>query len=229
MGTTTSMTDLVLLRLLQLVNPGLPIGMFCYSQGLETAVEEGVISNRDDTAEWVRGIMQQSLTRVDLPFASRFYDAWQGNNTDSLQQLSRELMAYRETSELREEDRHTGQALASLLTYMQISKAESWNRFPYTTLVAMFTCAARHWKLDKTTTLSGYLWSWLENQILCAVKLVPLGQVAGQQLLYELATDIPGLVEQALTIDDHNIGGSAFAQVMLSSRHETQYSRLFRS
>ena len=78
-------------------------------------------------------------------------------------------------------------------------------------------------------TLTGYLWSWLENQVLCAVKLVPLGQVAGQRLLIDLADAIPLLIEQALQLDDAELGGSAFSLALASSRHEMQYSRLFRS
>jgi urease accessory protein len=73
------------------------------------------------------------------------------------------------------------------------------------------------------------LWSWLENQVLCAVKLVPLGQVAGQRLLTDLAAKIPALVDEALGLADIDIGGSAFGLALASSRHEMQYSRLFRS
>jgi urease accessory protein len=73
------------------------------------------------------------------------------------------------------------------------------------------------------------LWGWLENQVLCAVKLVPLGQVAGQQLLKKLAGKLPVLVQQALALSDDEIGGSVFGLALASSRHEMQYSRLFRS
>jgi urease accessory protein len=75
----------------------------------------------------------------------------------------------------------------------------------------------------------GYLWSWLENQVLCAIKLVPLGQVAGQTLLSELIHTIPTLVSAALEMTDDTLGSSTLGIAMMSSRHETQYSRLFRS
>ena len=78
-------------------------------------------------------------------------------------------------------------------------------------------------------TAIGYLWSWLENQVLCAVKLIPLGQVAGQRLLTDLAVKIPILVDQAFYFTDDDIGGSSFGLALASSRHEMQYSRLFRS
>jgi urease accessory protein len=89
--------------------------------------------------------------------------------------------------------------------------------------------AAVRWHISKADALLGYCWGWLENQVLCAVKLVPLGQVAGQQLLKRLAEQLPAVVQQAQTVSDDAIGGSAWGLVLASSRHENQYSRLFRS
>ncbi|MDD5462032.1 MAG: urease accessory protein UreF [Methylococcales bacterium] len=222
-------TDLALLRLLQLVSPGLPIGMYCYSQGLERAVDDGWLSNASDTDEWLNGLMQTCLTRIDLPILARLYDAWEYANIESVEYWSRTLTACRETSELRAEDRHTGQALARLLHSMDITGMQPWIRKPEATLATIFAFAAVKWGVPKRETATGYLWSWLENQVLCAVKLVPLGQVAGQRLLTELAGKIPALVNEALSIADHDIGGSAFGLALASSRHEMQYSRLFRS
>lgn len=222
-------TDLALLRLLQLVSPGLPIGMYCYSQGLERAVDDGWISNASDTDEWLNGLMAICLTRIDLPILARLYDAWECGNVESVEYWSRTLIACRETSELRAEDRHTGQALARLLDSMDIADMQPWIRKPEATLATVFAFASVHWGVPKRETVIGYVWSWLENQVLCAVKLVPLGQVAGQRLLTELAGKIPALVNEALSIADHDIGGSAFGLALASSRHEMQYSRLFRS
>jgi urease accessory protein len=85
------------------------------------------------------------------------------------------------------------------------------------------------WEIGEAETLSGYLWAWSENQVLAAVKLVPLGQSAGQRLLYRLSAAIPGIVEQALLLDDAAIGVGVVSQALASALHETQYSRLFRS
>ncbi len=222
-------TDLALLRLLQLVSPGLPIGMYCYSQGLERAVDDGWISNASDTDEWLDGLMSICLTRIDLPILMRLYDAWECGNVESVDYWSRTLIACRETSELRAEDRHTGQAMARLLDSLAIAGMQPWIRKPETTLATIFAFAAVNWGAPKRETVIGYLWSWLENQVLCAVKLVPLGQVAGQRLLTDLAGKIPAIVNEAFTIADDDIGGSAFGLALASSRHEMQYSRLFRS
>ena len=222
-------TDLSLLRLLQLVSPGLPIGMYSYSQGLERAVADGWITNAEQTGAWLHGLLQNGLSRVDAPILARLYDAWNSNDIAAVAYWSGVLTACRETAELRSEDRHTGQALARLLVNLEVPEASDWLKRPDATLANLFALAAARWQISKVDTLTGYLWGWLENQVLCAVKLVPLGQVAGQRLLKDLAGDLPALVEQAVDLADSEIGGSCFGLALTSSRHEMQYSRLFRS
>ncbi|MDO9163921.1 MAG: urease accessory protein UreF [Methylococcaceae bacterium] len=222
-------TDLSLLRLLQLVSPGLPIGMYSYSQGMESAVNDGWIVTVDDAENWLNGLLSEGLARVDAPILARLYDAWSDNDAEAVKHWSQHLIACRETGELRSEDRQTGQALARLLDKLEISEAQAWLRRPDATLATLFSLAAVRWQISKTDAIAGYLWGWLENQVLCAVKLVPLGQVAGQQLLKKLAGKLPVLVQQALALSDDEIGGSVFGLALASSRHEMQYSRLFRS
>jgi urease accessory protein len=222
-------TDLSLIRLLQLVSPSLPIGMYSYSQGLEHAVEDGWITNSKEANEWISGILEQCLANIDLPILSRLYDAWEQLDIKTVEQWSTTLLAHRETAELRAEDRQTGQALARLLVGMEFDQAVSWQRKPNTTLLTMFAFAAVKWGIPKKIALAGFLWSWLENQVLCAVKIVPLGQVAGQNLTYKLSQKIPDLLTQGLLLKDNEIGGSVFGLALASSRHEMQYSRLFRS
>jgi len=226
---TPMITDLALMRLLQLVSPSLPIGMYCYSQGFEHAVEDGWVTNSDEANEWITGVLENCLLNVDLPIISRLYDAWEKQDIEAVEQWSSTLLAYRETSELRAEDRQTGQALARLLVGMELDEAIIWQRKNNTTQATLFAFAAVKWEIPKYEAIAGFLWSWLENQILCAVKLVPLGQVAGQKLTYELSKKIPDLLSQGLQLKDHDIGGSVFGLALASSRHEMQYSRLFRS
>lgn len=222
-------TDVALLRLLQLVSPALPIGMYSYSQGMESAVADGWLKDSEDCKDWLKGLMQNALSHTDLPILARLYQAWQDNDQAEVLTWSRSLLAYRETAELRLEDRQCGQALARLLVPLGFADMQAWTRHPDTTLALAFSFAAVRWQLTLPQTLMGYLWSWLENQVLCAVKLVPLGQVAGQRLLIDLADAIPMLIEQALQLGDAELGGSAFSLALTSSRHEMQYSRLFRS
>jgi len=222
-------TDLALMRLLQLVSPSLPIGMYSYSQGFERAVEDGWIRNAEEAGEWISGVLENCMVYVDLPVFSRLYDAWEQQNSEAIEKWSATLLAYRETSELRAEDRQTGQALARLLVGMEFNEAAIWQRKFNTTQATMFALAAVKWQVPKEKALAGFIWSWLENQILCAVKLVPLGQVAGQKLTFELSKQIPPLLQQGLKLQDHELGGSVFGLALASSRHEMQYSRLFRS
>ena len=222
-------TDLALLRLLQLVSPGLPIGMYSYSQGLERAIYDGWVSERGDAEAWLQAILARGLSRVDAPLLARLYDAWQIGDSAAVAHWSQTLMACRETQELRSEDRHTGQALARLLDKLGIVEAGAWIRHPDATLATLFSLAAVRWQIDKQAAICGYLWGWLENQVLCLLKLAPFGQVTGQQLLLQLAGELPGHVQTALSLQDDEIGGSLFGQALASSRHEMQYSRLFRS
>ena len=226
---TAMITDLALLRLLQLVSAGLPIGMYSYSQGLERAVHDGWVSNAEQAAEWLHGIMSNTLTKTDIPILLRLYDAWSNQDNEQLMNWSNTLTVFRETSELRAEDRQTGQALARLLNDLGITEAQPWLRQPNASLATLFSLAAVHWQIPKQQAAMGYLWSWLDNQVLCAVKLIPLGQVAGQRLLTELSQHIPTQINHAFQLNDDDIGGSSFALALASSRHEMQYSRLFRS
>jgi urease accessory protein len=222
-------TDLALLRLLQLVSPGLPIGMYSYSQGLERAIDDGWVTHEGAVGVWIAGILERCLVPVDLPILARLHDAWTAGDSDAVEHWTGTLIAHRETAELREEDRQTGQALARLSESLGLAGSQAWSRKPQATLATLFALAAVRWGVPKRETLMGYLWSWLENQTLCAVKLVPLGQVAGQRLLRDLAVQLPAWVNEALALSDEQIGGSVFAFALASSRHEMQYSRLLRS
>jgi urease accessory protein len=221
--------DLALIRLLHLASPALPIGMYSYSQGMERAVEDGWIADEAGAGNWIAGLMERGQARTDLPILARLHAAWAGNDLAAVEAWSRTLHAFRETAELRAEDRQTGQALARLLDSLGMTRAAPWVRHPAATLATAFGLAAAEWGISGRDAAAGYLWSWLENQVLCAVKLVPLGQVAGQRLLLELSARIPALVETAAALPDDEIGGSVFGLALASSRHEMQYSRLFRS
>jgi urease accessory protein len=97
------------------------------------------------------------------------------------------------------------------------------------TLPAAYALAARGFAVPADAALTAYVWSWLENQVLAAIKLVPLGQVAGQRLLTTLGARIPALVASAMALADDEVSTFAPGLALASARHETQYTRLFRS
>ena len=219
---------LALLRLCQLVSPALPIGAYAYSQGLEYAVHGGWVNDETSAYAWITGILHHSVGTLDLPILSRLYRAWQRIDGAAVSAWNARLLAARETDELRAEERHLGAALARVLVGLDVQAAGAWQlRQP--ALCNMFALAATHWEISERDAACGYGWSWCENQVLAAMKLVPLGQSAGQRLLHRLAGSIPELAHHALDVPDERIAVSVASQALGSALHETQYSRLFRS
>ena len=220
-------------RLLQLISPNLPIGAFTYSQGMEWAVECGWVSNKEETRQWLQSVLHDSLQYLELPVLLRLYQAAKRSNQADFEYWSQWLYASRETLELRQEERQRARALHTLLGNLPKSDAwpelEEWQDGLLSSQLAGFALAARHWGITLNELLQGYTWSWLENAVAVAVKLVPLGQTDGQRLLYELGIEICVLVERTASIEDDIVGASTPALAIASSLHETQYSRLFRS
>ncbi len=216
------------MRCLQLASPSLPIGAYAYSQGLEMAVELGWVSDAESLAAWLRDQMEQGLRAVDIPLFARLYDAVANGDEHQFEALSAALVAQRETRELRADDCDRGLALAPLLRDLGIEHLPlpAGRGVP---LAASFACAAWHWQVPRDSAAQAYGWAWLEGQVLAGVKLIPLGQVAGQRLLCALLEPLCAAVTVGLELDDDDIGGSLPALAMASALHETQYTRLFRS
>lgn len=95
--------------------------------------------------------------------------------------------------------------------------------------IAGYSFACERWGIDSERAACGWLWSWLENLVLSAVKIIPLGQTAGQQIIFSLGAFIPEVVAAAEAVADDEIGASSMALAIASARHETQYTRLSRS
>ncbi|MFT3905092.1 MAG: urease accessory UreF family protein [Steroidobacteraceae bacterium] len=206
----------------------MPVGAYAYSQGLEYAVEAGWVRDEATTHEWLQGLMRHSLAQLDLPLLIRLLSAAGARDGAALRSWNARLLASRETQELRDEDRQLGRALCRVLIDLQIPGAEAWRDTPagYATQYAL---ACAHWQISERAALAGYTWSWLENQVLAAVKLVPLGQSAGQRLLHALALQIEACVVVAQAVGDADIGIGGVMQGLASAAHESQYTRLFRS
>ena len=218
------------LKLYQLISPSLPVGGFTYSQGLEWAIEKGWVTNVATLDNWLSGQMFESLASLELPIIIRLQTCLANKDHLQAQRWCDYLAASRETKERRLEERQRGLAFVRLLPRLGISLDDSeLAKRVETTQLAAFALAVNLWAMPLEKMLGGYLWSWLENTLVVGIKLVPLGQSDGQQLLMKLAGSIPAAVQQALAIDDQNIGSFTPAQVMASCRHEHQYTRLFRS
>lgn len=217
-----------LLRLFHLVSPALPVGAYAYSQGLEYAVSATWVHDEETTFAWLHGLAWRGLGALDLPLLLRLHSAWQQPDDAQVQRWTARLIASRQTQELRAEDLHLGRALARILVGLDIADAQRWVE-ARPAFATMFALACVRWRVPARETLSGYLWSWSENQVLAAIKLVPLGQSAGQRLLHRLIDEFPAIVERAATTPDSEIATATVSQAMASALHETQYTRLFRS
>ncbi|WGL16042.1 urease accessory UreF family protein [Microbulbifer bruguierae] len=219
-------TDAALLRLLQLSSASLPVGGYAFSQGLEYAVDAGWIKNLADTREWLSLQLMESIAHVDCPLLLRCHRALQAGDEESLHYWNHYTLACRETRELRLTDTATGSALMRLLTQLQIEPPLFEGE---TSFVAAFAFAAHYWQLSEQSAALGLTWSWLENQVAAATKLVPLGQTQAQQLIGEIQQLVPVALTRAQALNDNQLGAGLPALAIASARHETQYSRLFRS
>lgn len=217
------------LRLYQLISPALPIGGFTYSQGLEWAVEAHWVHDRATLQDWLASILAHSIATLDLPVLLRLQRAYDDADCAAVEHWCEYLLACRETRELRTEERQRGAALAKLLPSLGVEIPGAIETVTASCQLAALALAASRWQIPVEKSCGGYCWSWLESTATAGVKLIPLGQTHGQQIILALAEKIPAAVSAAQSVRDEDVGSSSPAQAIASSRHETQYTRLFRS
>ncbi len=226
--------QLQLVRLLQLASPALPVGAYTYSQGLEWAVECGAVRDEAGAARWIGDLLSHGAGRFEAPLLARLVQAWAVGEDAEVARLNDDFICSRETSELRAETLQMGYSLVRLLTELDaFAGLPGWRErlrgidspaFP-----TAWAAAAAAWNIDAGAALAAYLWAWLENQVMAAVKAVPLGQSAGQRLLAGLGARVPELAAAALVLPEAEWSNFTPGLAIASSRHETQYTRLFRS
>ncbi len=225
--------NLQLARLLHLASPVLPVGAFSYSQGLEWAVECGTVKNEALALQWISDALHFALARCEAPALIALMRAWRSADTTAVARLNAEFIATRETAELRAETLQMGYSLARLLR--DLAEMPEAIRSTHASLAEIayptpWAAAAAHWQIDEHDAATTYLWAWLENQVMAAVKLVPLGQTAGQRMLVALSPALPGLASEAIRrADSEDWENFTPGMTLASSQHETQYTRLFRS
>ncbi|WP_404472105.1 urease accessory protein UreF [Vreelandella venusta] len=230
---TEQPSDLALLGLMQLVSPALPIGAFAFSQGLESAFELGWVRDEQSLSEWLSGVLEDGLTRCELPLIARFYTAFEQQDSVTIAQWDEWLAATRETAELAAEDSRLGASLKRLLGSLNLLPNEdglSEDLLPAQAgYVTLFSYAAHMRGVPLRQALLGFGWAWLENQLAVACKALPLGHTAAQRVIEQLRGELVAAVDQALLLDDDDLGPVLPGVALASALHETQYSRLFRS
>ena len=229
----TPPASLQLVRLLQLASPALPVGAYTYSQGLEWAVESGVIRDEASAGRWIADLLGHGIGRYEAPLVAALMSAWTAAGHAEIRRLNAEFLASRESFELRAETVQMGFSLRRLIRDLRDERlacvAEQIETLPEVAFPVAWSGVAAQWGIPTDAALTAYLWSWAENQVMAALKAVPLGQASGQRLLAGLGSRIPAIAADARVRPEAAWSNLAPTFAIACARHETQYSRLFRS
>ena len=233
------MDALALSHLLQLASPALPVGAYTYSQGLEWAVDSGRIHDEASAGQWISDLLEQGIGRFEAPLLVCLMAAWKVVDSSvpadpaEILRLNADFLASRESAELRAETVQMGFSLQRLLADLHDPALDTLRAtlalMPELAFPTAWAGIAAVWGIDPPAAAVAYLWSWAENQVMAALKAVPLGQAGGQRLLAELGRKIPLIAQNAQSLPEAAWSNFTPAFAICSARHETQYSRLFRS
>lgn len=219
------------LQLMWLASPALPIGAFSYSEGLESAIDHGWVSDVESATQWLVDQLHLSQSRGDMALIAQAMPAWRSMEVERLQALNRWVLATRESAEMRLQTEQMGRSLLDWLRNLERltpSQAACAQAMPCTYPVVMALALAQTGAAP-SAALHSYAFGWAENMTQAALKAVPLGQNAGQRMLAQLVHNIPEAVARALVTTDENRQNFSPMLAIASAQHETQYSRLFRS
>lgn len=221
------MNAAALLHLLQFASPALPIGGYSYSQGLETAIERGLVVDAASAQAWIADGLAQTMACWDGPLLWRMMQAAGAGDERALAVWSERYLASRDCAEPRAESIQMGYSLTRLLAELALRAPP-----PAGTDVVLPTAFARAvhaLQIGHQEALLAYLFAWTENQVLVCVKSVPLGQVAGQRILLALAPQVSAAADTARALVDDDVSSWAPGLSLLAMGHEVQHGRLYRS
>lgn len=221
--------DLSLLQLIWLASPALPVGGFSYSEGLEGAIDAGRVTNEASAADWLVDQLHLTLSRSDFAVLAQAVAAWRADDTARVRDLDAWVLRTRETSELRQQTEQMGRSLVEWLKAVRPEAAARAKAVGHLTYPVAFALAASTSGAGVRPIVLAFAFGWAENMMQAAIKSVPLGQSAGQRILARLAQEIPPAVDHALSLGENDRQAFSPMLAILSSRHEHQYSRLFRS
>ena len=231
MNTEPAASTPALLQLMWLASPALPIGGFSYSEGLEAAIDQGFVHDEDSACEWLVQQLHLTQSRGDMAVLAQMVLAWQSQDVPRLAELSHWVHATRESAEVRLQTVQMGRSMVEWLRNQQaideanLALCNAW--IPTYPLMFAYALSRTGAALDQC--LQAYAFGWAENMVQAALKSVPLGQNAGQRILARLAQDIAAACQHAMQLRDDERQAFSPMLAIVSARHETQYSRLFRS
>ena len=244
-GMTTDNAGSTWLPLLRLASPVLPIGGFSYSDGLEAGIDHQWVATESEATQYILDLLDLSLARSDLAAVAHALPAWRECRLTDAMAVNAWVLQTRESAELQQQCRQMGRSLLEWLRGVDAAAAQRWDdadaasAMGGTPAVPTYPCAFALAAACTSTApveavLTAYAFAWCEGLTQAAIKAVPLGQAAGQRVLARLMKHIPAVVEAAQRRSASTDGvdtWQAFSPglAILSARHETQYSRLFRS
>jgi len=221
-----------LLLLMRLASPSLPVGGFSYSEGIESAVDAGRVGSESQVLAWLRDQLHLGLARSDLPVVAGALLGWRDGDLERVARLNTWFATTRETAEMRQQTEQMARSLSQWLhnragTEPRLAMLDALAPAP--TWPVAFALAAALTDAEPADASLAFAAGWAENLVQAAMKSVPLGQLAGQRILDALALDMPAAVEAARTLATDDLQAFTPMLAILSSQHEVQYSRLFRS
>lgn len=223
--------DGALFQLLRLASPALPVGAYCYSQGLESAIDLGLVTGAAEARGWLSALLDGPVAHFDAPIVARAWRAQAARDEYALGRLNALYLASRDTAEQRQETVQMGHSLRRLVLALPEGADAGWPGDENADLCfpIAWAIAAGCFGIGEHQTVCAWLFGWLENQVIVLMKALPLGHTAGQQLLSALLPSLGRAAQLAVALEESELSGLAPTQAWVAMRHESQYSRLFRS
>ena len=224
-----------LIRLLQLSDPTLPIGGYAHSAGLETYVQAGVVQNAATAKEFITEMLTQNLQYTDAALASLAYDAATQNDWNELARLDTECTSVKLPKEMRQASQKLGIRLMKIFQLLCDNALANQYREAIQTQQAtghyclVFGLYAHALQIPKADALTGFYYNAAVGMVTNSVKLIPLGQQDGQEILFSLHSLIEELVANTLVPNRELIGLCCPGFDVRSMQHEQLYSRLYMS
>lgn len=219
-GPMATPTDADILTLTQWLSPAYPVGSFAYSHGLEWTIECGDVTNAANTGNWIAEVIEHGSGRNDCVFLAAAYRAITPERLTEIDQTAR---AFCPSSERLMETHLLGEAFCGVTSDVW---ALDMGALTYPVAIGH---AAKVQVLPLGLTAQMYLQAFMANLVACATRLVPLGQTDGQRLIRDLTPLCQRVATGAIEADLDDLGSTTFLSDIASMKHETQYSRMFRT